>query len=85
MLGSVRSLSVCTSQRQWPLRFDVGTEDLLPTTMPKTFGEALRGAGQCGQTGSVGVGISMNKPSIIYICMDGCSSLRSIINTMHVS
>ena len=45
MLWSVWSLSVCISQRQWPHRFDVGIEDLLSTTVPETFGEALSGAG----------------------------------------
>ena len=62
MLGSVRSSSVCTSQRRWLHRFDNSTEDLPPTTVPETFDEALSGVGRCSQTGSVGAGISLNMP-----------------------
>ena len=46
MLGSVRSSLVCKSWRRWPHRFDVGTEDLPPTTVPGTFDEALSGVGR---------------------------------------
>ena len=60
MLGSVRSSSVCISQRRWPHRFDVSTEDLPPTTVLETFGEALSGVGRCSQIDSVGAGISLN-------------------------
>ena len=62
MVGSVRSSSVCTSQRRWPHRFDVNTKDLSPTIVPETFGEALSGVGRCSQTGSVGADISLNMP-----------------------
>ena len=62
MLRSVRSLSVCTSQRRWSHRFDVNIEDLSPTTVPETFGGALSGVGRCSQTGFVGAGISLNMP-----------------------
>ena len=70
MLESVRSLLECTSRCRWSHQSDVGIEDLPLTTMPKTFGEALSGAGWGGQTDSVGAGISMNKPTQIYV---GCT------------
>ena len=67
MLGSVRSLSECTSRCRWPHRSDVGTKDLPLTTMPETFDGGLSGAGRCGQTSFVDAGISMNRPTQIYV------------------
>ena len=63
MLGSVRSSSVCTSRCRWLHRFNVGIEDLPPTTVSETFNRALSGVGWCDQTGFVSVGISLNRPS----------------------
>ena len=64
MLVSVRSSLVCTSRRQWLHWSNVSTEDLPLTTVPETFDGALSGASQCGQTGSVSVDISMNRPRV---------------------
>ena len=50
ILGAVRFSAVCTSRRRWLHRFDVGTEEMPPTTVSETFGGALKGADQCGQT-----------------------------------
>ena len=64
MLVSVWSSLVCTSRHQWPHWSNVSIENLPLTTVPETFSGALSGAGQCGQTGSVSVGISMNRPRV---------------------